>query len=127
MLSAVSFHTHPLYTVLYEAIYCQENASNWTAERVLHEFSQFDYAPGKPFLFTSEMVYPWMLEQYKTLEPLREAAHLLAEKTDWPRLYDLDVLAQDTVPVAAALYYHDMYVDLGYVVESVEKIPNIKT
>ena len=127
MLSAVSFHTHPLYTVLHEAIYCQENASGWAAERVRREFTQFNYAPSKPFLFTGEMVYPWMLEQYKALEPLQEAAHLLAEKFDWPRLYDLDVLARNTVPVAAVLYYHDMYVDLAYAVESAQRIPNVKT
>lgn len=127
MLSAVSFHTHPLYTVLHEAIYCQENASNWAAERVRHEFPQFNYAPGKPFLFTGEMVYPWMFEQYKALELLQGAAHLLAEKSDWPKLYDLDVLARNTVPVAAVLYYHDMYVDLAYAVESAQRIPNVKT
>lgn len=127
MLSAVSFHTHPLYTVLHEAIYCQENTSNWAAERVRREFPQFDYTPDEPFLFTGEMVYPWMLEQYKALEPLQEAAHLLANKSDWPRLYDLDVLAQNTVPVAAVLYYHDMYVDLAYAMESTKQIPNVKT
>jgi pimeloyl-ACP methyl ester carboxylesterase len=127
MLDAVSFHTQPIYTVLHEAIYCQENASNWAAERVRSEFPQFDYAPGKPFLFTGEMVYPWMLEQYNALQPLQQAAQLLAEKPDWPKLYDLNVLARNTVPVAAVLYYHDMYVDLGYAVESVQKIPNVKT
>jgi len=79
MLSAVSFHTHPLYTVLHEAIYCQENTSNWAAERVRREFPQFDYTPDEPFLFTGEMVYPWMLEQYRALEPLQETAHLLAK------------------------------------------------
>lgn len=73
------------------------------------------------------MVYPWMLEQYKVLEPLQEAAHLLAEKSNWPRLYDLDVLARNTVPVAAVLYYHDMYVDLSYAVESAQQIPSVKT
>jgi pimeloyl-ACP methyl ester carboxylesterase len=127
MLEAVSFHTQPLYTVLHEAIYCQESASNWAAERVRHEFPQFDYAPGKPFLFTGEMVYPWMLEQYNALQPLQQAAQLLAEKPDWPKLYDLNVLARNTVPVAAVLYYHDMYVDLGYAEESVERIPNVRT
>lgn len=127
MLDAMGFHTQPIYTVLHEAIYCQENASNWAAERVRHEFPQFDYAPGKPFLFTGEMVYPWMLEQYRTLEPLQGAAQLLAERSDWPKLYDLGVLARNTVPVAALLYYHDMYVDLGYALESAERIANVKT
>ena len=68
-----------------------------------------------------------MLEQYRALQPLQQAAQLLAEKPDWPRLYDLDALARNTVPVAAVLYYHDMYVDLGYAVESAQQIPNVKT
>ena len=37
--------------------------------------------------------------------------HILAQYDGWPRLYDKEVLRQNTVPVAAAMYYNDMYVD----------------
>jgi hypothetical protein len=57
------------------------------------------------------MVYPWMLDDYRALQPLKEAAHILAQFDGWPRLYDREVLQQNTVPTAAALYYNDMYVD----------------
>jgi hypothetical protein len=35
----------------------------------------------------------------------------LAERDDWPPLYDPSRLAANDVPVAAAVYYDDMYVD----------------
>lgn len=127
MMSAQIYHTHPIFSILHEAIYAQEEASNWAAERVRREFPQFDYTPECPFLFTGEMIYPWMFEQYETLKPLREAAEILAAKSDWPRLYDLRALAKNTVPIAAALYYHDMYVDLGYALETAAQVPNLKT
>jgi pimeloyl-ACP methyl ester carboxylesterase len=126
MLNEINFHTRPLFTVLHEAIYCQGEASRWAAQRVRGEFPQFDFEPGGEFLFTGEMIYPWMLEQYETLRPLREAAELLAQKDDWPALYDPEVLARNTVPVAAALYYFDMYVDLDWSLETVARVPHLK-
>ena len=62
-------------------------------------------------LFTGEMVYPWMLDEYRTLRPLKEAAQALAQFDSWPHLYDREALQRNTVPTAAALYYNDMYVD----------------
>lgn len=125
--SELSYHTHPIFSILHEAIYAQEEATNWAAERVRRDFSQFDYAPERPFLFTGEMIYPWMLEQYETLKPLREAADILATKSDWPRLYDLERLANNTVPTAALLYFNDMYVDLNYALETASHVPEFKT
>jgi hypothetical protein len=57
------------------------------------------------------MVYPWMFDEYRALRPLKEAAHILAQFEGWPRLYDKQVLRQNTVPAAAVMYYDDMYVD----------------
>jgi hypothetical protein len=37
-------------------------------------------------------------------------ADALAEHADWPRLYDPARLAANDVPVAAAVYFNDMYV-----------------
>jgi hypothetical protein len=57
------------------------------------------------------MVFPWMFTGvFKQLQPLAETADLLAAKQDWGPLYDLAVLANNTVPVAAATYYDDMCV-----------------
>lgn len=125
VFTAVDFHTHPIFTLLHEAIYCQGTASNWAAHRVQDEFPEFDYAPGKEFLFTGEMVYPWMCDEFEALRPLEDAAMLLAAKQDWPQLYDLDALSRNRVPTAAALYYNDMYVDLDLAMETADRVPNL--
>jgi len=115
--------TNPLYAILHEPIYCQGEASNWSAHRVRQQYSQFNYQSGKDFLFTGEMVFPWMFEQLATLKPLREAANLLAEKQDWDKLYDADVLSKNTVPLACAAYADDMFVELDYTRETLANIP----
>jgi pimeloyl-ACP methyl ester carboxylesterase len=115
----LSFATGPLYAVLHESIYGQRSVdragTRWAAERVRAEFPVFDarlaLAADQPVLFTGEMIYPSMFETDPALQPLREAAELLAERSDWPDLYDLARLAENTVPVAAAVYHDDMYVD----------------
>lgn len=68
-----------------------------------------DYADA-PELLTGEHVYPWMFEDYGALAPLREAAELLAAH-EWPRLYDPERLRANDVPVAAAIYADDPYVE----------------
>lgn len=72
------------------------------------------------------MVYPWMFEQLDTLKPLREAAAILAEKADWPALYDASQLAANKVPLAAAVYVEDMYVEFDYSRDTLAGIPNSK-
>ncbi len=49
------------------------------------------------------------------LAPLAEVADLLAEHDEWPPLYDPARLAVNEVPVAAAIYYNDMYVPAAVV------------
>ena len=60
------------------------------------------------------MIYPWMVDGEPRLRSLRAAADLLAERDDWPRLYDPDRLAANDVPAAAAVYFDDMYVDASF-------------
>ena len=45
------------------------------------------------------MVFPWMFEEVHALRKFKDAAHLLAEKKDWPPLYDIAVLNNNKVPV----------------------------
>jgi pimeloyl-ACP methyl ester carboxylesterase len=110
MMNELSFASGPLYALLHEACYAQGCATRWAAERIRAEFAEFD--PGaSPLYFTGEMIYPWMIDADPVLCPLREAAGILAERGDWPPLYDPVRLAANEVPVAAAVYYNDMYVD----------------
>lgn len=118
--------TNPIYAILHESIYCQGAASNWSAHRVREQYPHFNYQSGSEFWFTGEMVYPWMFDQLETLKPLREAANMLAEKSDWGSLYNAEQLNKNTVPMACAVYADDMYVELDYSRETLANIPNSK-
>lgn len=115
----LSYAGRPLYALLHEAVYGQRSvtpaATGWAAEAVRAEFPQFDadraLAQDRPVLLTGEMIYPWTVATDPALAPLGETAELLARRTDWPDLYDPDQLARNEVPVAAAIYHDDMYVD----------------
>lgn len=59
----LSYAGHPLYALLHEAIYGQDpGATDWAAERVRHEFPQFDAAKtltgDGPLLFTGSPCTP---------------------------------------------------------------------
>ena len=106
----VSRRSNPLYALMHESIYGQGEATDWSAWRVLREFPEFR-PDAHPLLLTGEMVYPWYFDQDPALRPLREVAGLLAAKHDWKPLYNAGRLASNTVPVAAAVYSDDIYVD----------------
>ncbi|QNS02635.1 alpha/beta fold hydrolase [Streptomyces xanthii] len=125
--AALSYVSHPLYAVLHEAIYAQGGrATDWSAERVRGEFPQFDgekaLADGGALLFTGESVHPWQFDCDPALRPLREAAELVAGRVDWAPLYDSVRLAANEVPVAAAVYHDDMYVDTAMALRTAEGI-----
>ena len=89
---------------------------------MLAEFPEFELGGDGPIFFTGEMVYPWQFDEYRELQPLKEAAELLAEFEDWPRLYDVERLRANEVPVAAAVYENDMYVEREFSLETAETI-----
>ncbi|MGN7148288.1 alpha/beta fold hydrolase [Arthrobacter sp. SAFR-179] len=108
--SVVSRRSNPLYALMHESIYGQGGATNWSAWRMLGENPWFR-PDADPLLLTGEMVYPWYFEQDPALRPLRDVAELLAAKQDWAPLYSPEALTANTVPVAAAVYSDDIYVD----------------
>ncbi|MFI6878934.1 alpha/beta fold hydrolase [Streptomyces sp. NPDC050400] len=129
--AALSYAAHPLYAVVHEAIYAQGGrATDWSAERVRGEFPQFDaektLAAGGPLFFTGESVHPWQFDLDPALRPLREAAHLLASRTEWAPLYDPVRLAANEVPVAAAVYHDDMYVDTEHALRTAAAIRGLR-
>ncbi|MEV4430114.1 alpha/beta fold hydrolase [Streptomyces sp. R-07] len=128
----LSYAGHPLYAVLHEAIYAQgEGPTDWAAERVRAEYPEFDartaLAEGAPLLFTGETVHPWHFITDPALRPLRETADLLAARTDWAPLYDPERLAANQVPVAAAVYHDDMYVDTDHSLETARAVRGLRT
>lgn len=124
VLSQQAYLTNPIYAILHESIYCQHNASSWSAHRVRESYSEFNFESGKDLRFTGEMVYPWMFDQLETLKPLKQAAELLAAKHDWPNLYNAEQLSQNTVPLACAAYVDDMYVEFDFTRETLKNIPH---
>lgn len=123
--AATSFVHRPLYAVLHESIYCSGTASRWAAQRVQDELPEFS-PKARPLLPTGEMVFPWMLEVDRSLTPLREAAEILASHDGWPPLYDLERLATNTVPVAAAVFHDDMYVEAAFSLDTARRVGNVR-
>ena len=128
MMNELSFANGPLYALLHEAAYAQGLATRWSAQRIRAEFGEFDprVTGANPLYFTGEMIYPWMIDADPVLRPLREAADILAERDDWPPLYDPTRLAANEVPVAAAVYYNDMYVDRELSMQTAQAIRGLQ-
>jgi proline iminopeptidase len=109
-MNLTSYHEGPLFAVIHESIYGRPNEStSWAAEQLRGQYREFD-ADHSPLMLTGEMMYPWMFEQITSLSPFAGAANALADYQDYTPLYDLAKLAQNKVPVVAAVYYNDMYV-----------------
>ncbi|MFF6987741.1 alpha/beta fold hydrolase [Streptomyces sp. NPDC010273] len=130
--NSLSYAGHPLYALVHEAVYGQDSRpTDWSAERVRGEFPQFDAAKtlagDSPLLFTGESIHPWMFDCDPALRPLRDTAELLAARTDWQPLYDPARLAVNEVPVAAAVYHDDMYVDATHSLETARAIRGLRT
>ncbi|MGX1273778.1 alpha/beta fold hydrolase [Streptomyces phaeoluteigriseus] len=130
--SLLSYAAHPLYALVHESVYGQDDRPTaWSAERVRAEFPQFDAAKtlagDGPLLLTGETVHPWMFDRDPALIPLRETAGLLAARTDWTPLYDPARLAANEVPVAAAVYHDDLYVDTAHSLRTARAIRGLRT
>ncbi len=128
--SALTFAGGPLYAALHEACYAQGPATRWAAQRVRDDFPDFDaaraIAGAGPVLFTGEMIYPWMFQADPLLRPLGEVAEILAEAGGWPSLYDPGQLSRNEVPVAAAVYYDDMYVPQRFSLDTASRINGLR-
>lgn len=124
--------TNPLYAIMHESIYCQHAASQWAAQRVRDSSyaSAFDAVraanANETVMFTGEMVFPWMFEQLASLRGMKAAAESLANSASWPHLYTIDTLRSNSVPVAAACYFEDMYVDFDLAQETATHIAGIR-
>lgn len=114
----------PIFAVLHESIYAQGEATNWAAKRVMDEvLASGGFGEDVPFL-TGEMILPEFFTEIPTLQPFAETAEILAQKSDWPMLYDVAQLERNTVPLAAAVYADDIFVPLNYSLETLDRMPN---
>lgn len=105
--------------MLHEPCYVQGEATRWSAQRVLRE-------RGSDPLLHGEMVMPRDFTE-PSLEPFAAVAGLLAEKDDWPALYDPARLAQNEVPVTAAVYLDDVFVESAFQLETAAAVRSVRT
>ncbi|MFJ9589553.1 alpha/beta fold hydrolase [Streptomyces acidicola] len=127
VLTRTSYSDNPLFAVLQESIYGHgAGATAWAAQTERARHPQFA-EEARPLLFTGEMIYPWMFREIAELRPFQGAVERLAAREKWPPLYDLDRLAANEVPVVAAVYHDDMYVDAGLQLDTASRVGNILT
>lgn len=129
------FDTNIIYAILHEAIYCDgPYASRWASDRVARTFEAFSWLKSdasvltddKPLYFCGENIFPFHFETYPELIPLQELAQKLADYDEWPPLYDTEQLKKNQVPVYAASYVDDMFVDNVFARETAELVRGTK-
>ncbi|RPA96857.1 hypothetical protein L873DRAFT_1772157 [Choiromyces venosus 120613-1] len=128
-----SFDGNILYALVHEPIYCQHHSANWSALHTKPDDKEFYWKQSldcdnkdQPIYFTGEMIFPWAFEDYGELTKLKGVAEVLAKDAEWPSLYNEDVLAENEVPVYAATYMEDMYVDYTHARRTAGKIRGVK-
>jgi pimeloyl-ACP methyl ester carboxylesterase len=115
----VRFARNPIYATLHESSYADGVATRWSAARLLPvEIQEKGY-------LTAEHVFPWMFEDYLSLQPHQQVAGILAEH-EWPRLYDADRLSRNEVPVSATIYVDDLYVERAFAEETAAAIRGLR-
>lgn len=67
-----------------------------------------------------------MFEDYTELRKVADVANRVASDPDWPSLFDIEQLARNEVPVYAAAYVDDMYVDFDLSMETARAIKGCK-
>ncbi|MGX1702719.1 alpha/beta fold hydrolase [Microbacterium sp. NPDC055357] len=123
VMTLTSSANSALFWTLQESIYGDPSsgASAWSAQRARESRPEFG-PERRPLLFTGEMAFPWMFDEVRLLRGFRDAVHVLAERTRWSPLYDADRLAANEVPLAAAVYFDDMFVDAHLQLDTLSRI-----
>jgi pimeloyl-ACP methyl ester carboxylesterase len=126
VLGSSSYLGNPLFAALQESIYGSgDGATGWAAQAERERRPEFA-EDARPLLFTGEMMYPWMFAEIRGLRPFQGAVEVLAQRPRWSDLYDLERLAANDVPVAAAVYFDDMYVDSGLQLDTAGRVGNVQ-
>ena len=116
--------TNPLYWTLQEFIYADgelDRPIRWAAAR--EAASHPEFAPeAQPLLFFAEAMFPWMFDEDPALKPFKPAMDVLMEDTSFGKLYDEERLAANKVPLQAAVYFDDAYVDSGLQLDTLSRV-----
>ena len=124
-LNLTSTADNPLYWTLQEFIYSDGTCApiNWAAEHEYAAHPEFD-TEVRPLMFTGEAMFPWMFDEMPELRAFVPAMNLLMEDTDFDRIYDPARLAANEVPLQAAVYFDDLYVDSGLQLDTLSHVGN---
>ena len=82
------------------------------------EFSE----DARPLMLFGEAMFPWMFREDPALVPFADAMDLLMEDSSFGRLYDQAQLAANEVPLQAAVYFDDLYVDSGLQLNTLSRV-----
>ncbi len=117
--------TNPLYWTLQEFIYADGDTMpiHWAAAAEKAKHPEFDPA-ARPLMLTGEAMFPWMFDEMPELKPFRAAMDALMEETVWDKIYDPARLAANEVPLQAAVYFDDMYVDSTMQLDTLSRVGN---
>jgi len=110
---------NPIYSLLHESSCSDGHATRWSAHRVRPPAYDEDET-----LLTGEHLAPWFFEQRSALRPYVELADAIAEHP-WPRLYDEEALRRADVPVVAAVYHDDPFVDRELSLRTASLLPRV--
>ncbi|MEV3937533.1 alpha/beta fold hydrolase [Glycomyces sp. NPDC049804] len=123
VLARTSSAGNPLFWTLQESIYGDgpNGPTAWAAQRERDRRPEFGEAV-RPLPFTGEMAFPWMFEEVRLLRGFGPAVHALAAREEWSPILDPARLAANEVPVAAAVYFDDMFVDSGLQLDTLRGI-----
>ncbi|GGB45812.1 alpha/beta hydrolase [Flexivirga endophytica] len=125
VLAETSYANGPIYALQEYCYGLPGTPTGWAADHEIAARPEFA-ADADPLLFTGETMFRWMFDQIPLLQPFAEAADILAAVDDWPALYDEERLAANTVPVAAAVYFDDMYVDADLSLDTARRVGNVR-
>ena len=105
-----------IYALFQEAIYCNGNSkSNWSADRLRYALDNEKlFTLNKEQVFFTGRWYKSMFNDYSELKPFKELAYALHDFSEWSTIYDpkvLKTITWDKVPIVAATYFDDQYVD----------------
>ncbi len=123
VLERTTTASNPLYWTLQEFIYADGTVPpiQWAAQHEKEARPEFS-GDARPLMFTGEAAFPWMFEEMPELKPFAAAVELLMEDTEFDHVYNPVRLAANEVPLYAAVYADDMYVDSGLQLDTLARV-----
>ncbi|MFJ2618546.1 alpha/beta fold hydrolase [Glutamicibacter sp. NPDC087344] len=125
--SRTNFASNPLFAVLQEDIYGHDSngASAFAAQTELEQHPDFA-TNAETLLFSGEMMFRWTFEETRLLRAFIPAVEVLAARSTHRPIYNVEKLASNKVPIAAAVYHDDMYVDAGLSLDTAKKVGSLQ-